>query len=86
LITIDPNSKIKRDDVIQHLNNKKIGTRLLFGGDIRKQPAFKGIKYKGKEHLKNTEIIMNNAFWIGTTPAINNDMIEHIIESFKNYD
>ena len=85
LVTIDPNSKIERDDVIQHLNNKKIGTRLLFGGDIRKQPAFNGVIYKGQEHLKNTEIIMNNAFWIGTTPAINNDMIEYVISTIKEY-
>lgn len=83
LITIDPNSEIKRDEIIEFLNKKKIATRLLFGGDIRKQPYFKSIAYKGKECLPNTEIVMNNTFWIGTTPLIQDEMIVYIINSFK---
>lgn len=83
LITIDPNSEIKRDEIIEFLNKKKIATRLLFGGDVRKQPYFKSIVYKGKECLPNTEIVMNNTFWIGTTPLIQDEMIGYIINSFK---
>jgi CDP-6-deoxy-D-xylo-4-hexulose-3-dehydrase len=85
LITIDPDSGVKRDEIIKYLDNKKIATRLLFGGDIRKQPYFENIEYKGKKHLPNTEIIMNNTFWIGVTPIINHGMIEYIINSFKNF-
>jgi CDP-4-dehydro-6-deoxyglucose reductase, E1 len=83
LITIDPNSEIKRDEIIEFLNKKKIATRLLFGGDVRKQPYFKSIIYKGKECLPNTEIVMNNTFWIGTTPLIQDEMIQYVIKTLK---
>ena len=83
LITVNPRSNVKRDEVIKYLNDKKIATRLLFGGDIRKQPYFNNIMYRGKEYLPNTEIVMNNTFWIGTTPLIQDEMIGYIINSFK---
>jgi CDP-6-deoxy-D-xylo-4-hexulose-3-dehydrase len=83
LITIDPGSGVKRDKIIKYLDDKKIATRLLFGGDIRKQPYFENIEYKGKKHLPNTEIVMNNTFWIGVTPAIGDDMLDYTIKSFK---
>lgn len=86
LITVNPRSNVKRDEVIKYLNSKKIATRLLFGGDIRKQPYFDNIIHRGKECLPNTAIVMNNTFWIGTTPAINNDMIEYVISTIKEYD
>lgn len=83
LITVNPRSNVKRDEVIKYLNDKKIATRLLFGGDIRKQPYFNNIMYRGKEYLPNTEIVMNNTFWIGITPLIQDEMIGYIINSFK---
>jgi CDP-4-dehydro-6-deoxyglucose reductase, E1 len=78
LITVKPNAGITRNDLVQKLNDKKIATRLLFAGDLRKQPYFKNINYRVVGELTNTEIIMNNTFWIGVTPMINDEMIEYV--------
>ncbi len=87
LITIKPESRIKRKELLEFLNKNKIGTRLLFGGNITKQPYFvdNDIKYRSVSNLKNTNIIMNNTFWIGTYPGLNKNNIEKIINSFREF-
>ena len=84
LISLKPEAnKIDRNEVIRKLNEMKIGTRLLFAGDIRKQPFFKNIDYRSVSELKNTEFIMNNTFWIGVAPLLDNEDIDYIISSLK---
>jgi CDP-6-deoxy-D-xylo-4-hexulose-3-dehydrase len=78
LITVKPDAGITRDELVQYLNSKKIATRLLFAGDIRKQPYFKKYQYRSVGELKNTEIIMKNTFWVGVTPMINDHMIDYM--------
>lgn len=84
LITIKEKTGITRSHVIEQLNEKKIATRLLFAGDIRKQPYFKKIEYRDSGTFFNTEIILNNTFWVGVTPMINDDMIDYVIESIHS--
>jgi CDP-4-dehydro-6-deoxyglucose reductase, E1 len=83
IITIKPASGIKRNEVISKLTENKIGTRLLFAGDIRKQPYFKVLPYRSPDILPNTEIILNNTFWVGVTPSISPEMIDYTINVFK---
>lgn len=87
LLTIKPNVKFSREDLIRYLNDKKIGTRLLFGGNIIKQPYFKNYKIKHKVFgsLENTDIIMNNTFWIGVYPGLDKKMLDYIIKSFEEF-
>lgn len=82
LITLKSNAGISRNDLVQKLNDKKIATRLLFAGDLRKQPYFKEYNYRVVGKLTNTEIIVNNTFWIGVTPMISEEMIDYICKSF----
>lgn len=82
LITVKPEAGISRNDLIQQLYERKIATRLLFAGDLRKQPYFKDVNYRVVGELKNTEIIVNNTFWIGVTPMINEGMINYIGKCF----
>ena len=82
LITVKPEAGISRVDLIQRLNEKKVATRLLFAGDFRKQPYFKDVNYRVVGELKNTEIIVNDTFWIGVTPMINEGMIKYIGKCF----
>lgn len=82
LITVKENSGIRRNDLIAKLTEAKIATRLLFAGDIRKQPYFKNVNYRVVGELSNTEIILNNTFWIGLTPMINEEMIDYVISVF----
>lgn len=82
LITVRPEAGISRVDLIQQLNEKKVATRLLFAGDLRKQPYFKDVNYRVVGELKNTEIIVNDTFWIGVTPMITEEMIKYIGKCF----
>jgi CDP-4-dehydro-6-deoxyglucose reductase, E1 len=82
LITLKKDAGITRDELVQKLNEKKINTRLLFAGDIRKQPYFEAYQYRVVGELSNTEIIMNDTFWIGVTPMINEKMIAYMGKCF----
>lgn len=84
LITVKKNAGITRHEIIEKLNDKKIATRLLFAGDLRKQPYFKGVNYRVVGNLINTDIIVNDTFWIGVTPMINDEMITYIGKCFDD--
>jgi CDP-4-dehydro-6-deoxyglucose reductase, E1 len=73
-----------RDRLIRYLEANKIHTRLFFGGNLLKQPAYKDIKYRSDE-LVNTDLVMNNAFWIGVYPGITTEMIDYIKKTVKEY-
>ena len=79
LITLKPNAGISRNEIITKLTDVNIGTRLLFAGDIRKQPYFKNVNYRCIGDLPNTEIILSNTFWVGVTPMITDEMLDFII-------
>jgi CDP-6-deoxy-D-xylo-4-hexulose-3-dehydrase len=83
LITLKENAGISRNDLIDKLTEVNIGTRLLFAGDIRKQPYFAHIDYRSIGELKNTEVIMNNTFWLGVTPMISDNMLDFVIEKMN---
>ncbi|MEI7498654.1 MAG: lipopolysaccharide biosynthesis protein RfbH [Candidatus Falkowbacteria bacterium] len=87
LLTVKDDADFKRDDLIKFLNQKRIGTRLLFGGNITKQPYFinYNIEHRVVGELKNTDKIMNDTFWIGVYPGITTEMLDFVIESFKEF-
>ena len=80
-IAVKPESGLTRDRVTLHLNSRKIGTRLLFAGNLVRQPAYKGVESRVIGDLKNTDYVMNNVFWIGVYPGVTDAMIAHMIES-----
>ena len=82
LITLKPTAGIGRKELLDKLQEHKIATRLLFAGDLRKQPYFKGISYRSIGDLPNTEVVLNNSFWIGVTPMIDDDMIDYMVDAF----
>jgi CDP-6-deoxy-D-xylo-4-hexulose-3-dehydrase len=84
-ITIKEDSKIKRYDLVNHLEKNKIMTRMLFGGNIIRQPAYEDVDYRIVGELKNTDLIMNNTFFIGVYPGITDEMLEYIINVFKDF-
>jgi len=86
LITIK-NNKINRTELMDYLNNNGIATRLLFAGNITKQPYFinNKINYRTIGNLENTDKIMNCTFWIGIYPALDKKHIEYVILKFREY-
>jgi CDP-6-deoxy-D-xylo-4-hexulose-3-dehydrase len=81
-VTVKDNSPISRNDLVIKLNESKIGTRLLFGGNLLRQPAFIGTPRRVVSDLKNSDIVMNNTFWIGVWPGLNELMLNYIVEVF----
>ncbi|MFA5871118.1 MAG: lipopolysaccharide biosynthesis protein RfbH [Parcubacteria group bacterium] len=87
LLTIRHGAGFSREDLLRYLNDKKIGVRLLFAGNITKQPYFKNydIDYRISGDLKNTDEIMKNTFWIGVYPGLNKAMLDYVVKSFEEF-
>jgi CDP-6-deoxy-D-xylo-4-hexulose-3-dehydrase len=83
-LTVKSESPVTRNDLVQKLNELQIGTRLLFGGNLLKQPAFQGTPRRVVGSLGNTDIIMNDTFWIGVWPGLTKPMLDYVIECFHN--
>lgn len=81
LITVKQESPKTRNEIVQALNERKIGTRLLFGGNLLRQPAFLGTPRRVHGELNNTDIVMNDTFWIGVWPGLTIPMLDYMIES-----
>ena len=82
-ITLKESCKISRNDLVLKLNEKKIGTRLLFGGNLLKQPAFINTPRRVHGVLGNTDKIMNDTFWIGVWPGLNEEMLSYVVNEIK---
>ena len=84
-IAVKPEKGVDRDKLVQYLNANKIGTRLLFAGNLLKQPAYMDIKHRVVGDLKNSNKVMKYIFWIGVYPGINENHIEFVYKVFKKY-
>jgi CDP-6-deoxy-D-xylo-4-hexulose-3-dehydrase len=84
-ITIKEDSKIKRYDLVNYLEKNKIMTRMLFGGNLTRQPAYEDVEYRVVGDLKNTDLVMNNTFFIGVYSGITDEMIDYMLHVFRNF-
>jgi CDP-6-deoxy-D-xylo-4-hexulose-3-dehydrase len=84
-ITLDPKHPVNREDFLRFLDSRKIGTRLLFAGNITKQPAYKNIDFRVVGDLTNTDIVMSRSFWVGVYPGLTEQMMDYVIESITEY-
>lgn len=82
-ITMKENSPVRRLDLIEYLTQKNIGTRLLFAGNLTKQPSMEGINFKVFDNLKNTDRIMNNTFWVGVYPGLTEEMLDFVCDHIE---
>ena len=80
-ITVKSTASVTRNDVVKNLNEMKIATRLLFAGNLLRQPGFMGTPRRVVGDLVNTDITMKDTFWIGVWPGITTDMLDYVIES-----
>ncbi len=83
-ITVKPESTLKRGDLVPLLEKNKIGTRLLFGGNLVRQPAYAEIQKRVVGELMNTDRIMNDTFWVGIYPALGREHMDYIAATMKN--
>jgi CDP-6-deoxy-D-xylo-4-hexulose-3-dehydrase len=84
-ILVKENKKFTRADIVGFLEDNKVATRMLFGGNMIKQPAYKQTKYRVFGGLANTDLVMNNLFWIGVYPGIDIQRRKYIIKIFIDF-
>jgi len=82
-MAVHPESGLERDEVIRFLNSRKIGTRLLFGGNLLRQPAYRDIERRVIGDLPNSDFVTNNVFWIGVYPGLTKPMLDYVVESLN---
>ncbi|SEK57145.1 CDP-6-deoxy-D-xylo-4-hexulose-3-dehydrase [Roseateles sp. YR242] len=78
-------SGIKRTDLINFLEENKIGTRLLFAGNLTKQPYMAGRNFRVSGELTNTDVVMNQTFWLGTFPALGPEQLDYIADKLEEF-
>jgi CDP-6-deoxy-D-xylo-4-hexulose-3-dehydrase len=81
-IAVRPDAPFNRNQAVAFLESRKIATRLLFGGNLLRQPAYQGIKHRVVGSLENTDFIMNQVFWVGVYPGINSEMLDYMLDTF----
>lgn len=84
-ILVKNNTKFDRDDLVNHLEKNHIATRMLFGGNLTKQPAYENIEYRIASSLDNTDKTMEKLFWIGVYSEITKDKMNYILKVFDDF-
>jgi CDP-6-deoxy-D-xylo-4-hexulose-3-dehydrase len=80
-----PDAPFTRDELTGALEAKKIGTRLLFGGNLLRQPAYEGWEHRVVGELPNTDYVMNQVFWIGVYPGLTHEMLDFIVKTATEF-
>ena len=84
-LSVREGSPFVRNDIVQHLETNNILTRMLFAGNLIRQPAYKDVNYRVVGDLKNTDFIMNNTFVVGVYPGIDNEKMAYMLSTFDRF-
>lgn len=84
-LTISADAPFSRWDLIRHLEARRIGTRLLFGGNLLRQPGFEGVEHRTVGPLTNSDAVAERTFWVGCWPGLSDEMIDYIIASLHDF-
>jgi CDP-6-deoxy-D-xylo-4-hexulose-3-dehydrase len=84
-LTLDPEHPVDREELLRFLDDRLIGTRLMFAGNILKQPAYRNVDFRVVGDLKNSDIVMNRTFWVGVYPGLTPVMLDYIADSIIEF-
>lgn len=84
-IGVREDAPFRREELIRVLEQNRIGTRLLFGGNLLRQPAYKNSVYRVVGDLPNTDFVMNNVFWIGVFPGLTRPMLDFMVKTIRDF-
>ncbi|WP_019074876.1 lipopolysaccharide biosynthesis protein RfbH [Streptomyces hokutonensis] len=85
VLTVTKDASFDRAEIVSFLESRKIGTRMLFSGNLARQPAYQDVEFKTVGSLENSDIITERTFWIGVYPGITNEMIDYVAESIRGF-
>jgi CDP-6-deoxy-D-xylo-4-hexulose-3-dehydrase len=84
-IGVRPSAPFERDELTRALDDARIGTRLLFGGNLLRQPAYKDATVRVAGSLDNSDFIMDRVFWVGVYPGLSRQMLDHTIKTIDGF-
>jgi len=84
-ITLKETAGVTRVELLKFMDEAKVGTRLLFAGNLTRQPYFENIEYRVHGDLTVTDRIMNQTFWVGVYPGLTNDHLDYIVSKFEEF-
>ena len=82
---MQPDAPFTRDQLTRHLDSKKIGTRLIFAGNLLRQPAYEGYEHRVIGELTNTDFVMDHVFWVGVFPGLTEPMLDYIADTIAAF-
>lgn len=84
-LTVKPDAGFARRDLITRLDEAKIGTRLLFGGNLLRQPAYRGVSHRVVGKLANSDLVSEGTFWLGVYPYLTAEMLDYVVETVRHF-
>ncbi|MDB4899871.1 MAG: putative aminotransferase [Gemmatimonadetes bacterium] len=84
-VLVKSDAPFTRNELVQHLESRKIATRLVFAGNLVRQPAYQGANYRTVSDLAASDAVMNSAFWIGVYPGLTEPMLQYMAETIREF-
>lgn len=84
-LLVKADAPFSREDIVTFLEDSKIATRMLFGGNLLRQPAYQDIVHRSPDSLSNTDLVMNRLFWIGVYPGLTKEVMTYLIFKFREF-
>jgi CDP-6-deoxy-D-xylo-4-hexulose-3-dehydrase len=84
-LTVRPNAPFGRRELVQHLEERKIGTRQLFAGNLVRQPAYLDVQHRVVGDLATSDAVMDSTFWVGVYPGLSSQMLDFVIETIHEF-
>ena len=84
-LSVNEGAPFERTALLRHLDERKVGSRLLFGGDLTRQPAYEGLPFRVVGELVNTDYILRNSFWIGLYPGLSEPMLDYAMGTLREF-
>jgi CDP-6-deoxy-D-xylo-4-hexulose-3-dehydrase len=84
-LTVRPEAPFGRNDLVEFLEGRRIATRLMFGGNLTRQPAYADVEYRVVGDLTTSDVITECTFWVGVFPGLTDEMLDYVIESLHEF-
>jgi len=85
ILTVRDDAPFERAELVRHLESRMIGTRMLFAGNLTRQPAYRDVEYRVVGELTNSDTVMTRTFWVGVYPSLTTEMLDYVAETIREF-